>query len=433
MNKFINFLDEKFVPIASRIGAQRHLVAVRDGFVVIMPMMIIGSLAVLVNNLPIEAYQNMMNSIFGGESWKTLAGYISQGSFNIMSLVVTFTIAAALAKNYGKDQITTGAIALTSLVTIMLPLKNEEGGNIGLPFSWMGAQGLFIAIFVALISAEIFIRLSNNKKMVIQMPDGVPPAVSKSFASLVPAILTIIIFGLIKVLFDVFGVSDIHQSFYDVLQAPIVKMANTLPTALIIVLLNHLFWFFGLNGGSVLEPIMQSVYLPAIDQNIAALQNGVDIPNIVTKPFFDSFIYLGGTGATLALVVSVLLFTKRNKPYSVVSKLSLAPGIFNINEPVMFGFPIVLNPILFIPFLVIPMILTVISYFALSVGLVPKTVVMVPWTTPPIIGGFLATGSWRGGALALVNFIVAIVCYMPFLKAAEKQYLTQIKAGDLNE
>ncbi|WP_321388643.1 PTS cellobiose transporter subunit IIC [uncultured Enterococcus sp.] len=423
MKKIIDLLDRKFVPIASKIGSQRHLVAVRDGFVVIMPLMIVGSLAVLINNLPIDAYQNLMNSIFGGDGWKNFASYISQGAFNVMSLIVVYTVSAALAKSYSKDGVTAGAISLASLVTIMASFSTEDGATSGLPFAWMGAQGLFIAIFVALIATEIFVRLSSNKKLVITMPEGVPPAVAKSFSSLMPGMLTIIFFALIRVLFNVAGVESIHQSFYDLLQAPIVKMANTLPTALLIVFLNHLFWFFGLNGGSILEPIMQSVYLPAIDQNIAALEKGLDIPNIVTKPFFDSFVYLGGTGATLALVVSVLLFTRKNKPYKVVSELSLAPSLFNINEPVMFGFPIVLNPLLFIPFLLVPMILTVISYVAISTGLVPKTIVLVPWTTPPVIGGFLATGSWRGGALALINFVIAVVLYMPFLKAAEKQFL----------
>ncbi|MFV0394441.1 MAG: PTS sugar transporter subunit IIC [Coprobacillaceae bacterium] len=394
MNKFIDLLDRKLVPIASKIGAQRHLLAVRDGFVVIMPLMIIGSLAVLVNSLPIDAYQDAMNSIFGGDGWKNFANYISQGAFNVMSLLVVFTTSASLARHYKKDGITTGAICLASLVTIMATISTAEGTS-GLAFSWLGGQGLFIAIFIALVGTEVFVRLSNIDKLIIKMSDGVPPAVAKSFASLIPAIITIIMFALLRVLFNVMGIENIHQAFYEALQAPIVKMANTLPTAILIALLNHVFWFFGLNGGSILEPIMQSVYLPAIDQNIAAL----------------------------ALIVSVLIFTRRNRPYKVVSELSAAPGIFNINEPVMFGFPIVLNPILFIPFLLIPIVLTIIAYVAISSGLVPKTIVMIPWTTPPIIGGFLATGSWRGGALALFNFIIAVMMYMPFLKIAEKQFL----------
>lgn len=206
MKKIIDLLDRRFVPIASKIGAQRHLVAVRDGFVVIMPLMIVGSLAVLINNLPIDAYQNMMNSIFDGDGWKGFANSISQGAFNVMSLIVVYTISAALAKSYKKDGVTAGAISLASLVTIMASFSTEDGSTSGLPFAWMGAQGLFIAIFVALIGTEIFIRLSNNKKLVITMPDGVPPAVAKSFSSLMPGMLTIIFFALIRVLFNAAGV-----------------------------------------------------------------------------------------------------------------------------------------------------------------------------------------------------------------------------------
>jgi PTS system cellobiose-specific IIC component len=431
MNKFMDLLDRKFVPIASRIGSQRHLLAVRDGFIIIMPLMIIGSLAVLINNLPIDAYQDTMNSIFDGDGWKNFANYISQGAFNVMSLLVVCTTSASLARHYKKDGVTTSAICLASLITVMATITTAEGTS-GLAFSFMGGQGLFVAIFIALVGTEIFVRLSNIEKLAIKMPDGVPPAVSKSFASLVPAIITIVIFAMLRVLFNVIGIENIHQAFYEALQAPIVKMANTLPTAILISFLGSLFWIFGLNGGSILEPIMQSVYLPAIDQNITALAKGLDIPNIVTKPFFDAFVYLGGAGATLALIVSVLLFTRKNRPFKVVSELSIAPGVFNINEPVMFGFPIVLNPILFIPFLLIPIVLTVVAYFAISSGLVPKTIVMIPWTTPPVIGGFLATGSWRGGALALFNFIIAVMMYMPFLKIAEKQFL-KLDSGNTND
>ncbi len=428
MNKLIDILERRFVPIASKIGSERHLVAVRDGFVVIMPLMIVGSMAVLVNNLPIEFYQNGLNAIFGGDGWKGFGSAISQGAFNIMSILVSFTIATNLARSYQRDGLTAGAVSLASLIVMTAAFTNEEGVS-GLPFSWIGAQGLFIAIFVALVATEVFTKLENNERLVIKMPDGVPPAVAKSFASLIPAMITVFIFALVRVLFNAAGVVDLHQAFYNLLQAPIMKMANTLPTAILIGLLNHLFWFFGLNGGSVLEPLMQSVYLPAIDQNIAALAAGKEIPNIVTKSFFDAFVYLGGLGATIGLLIGVFLFTRKNKPYRIVTDLSLAPGLFNINEPVMYGFPIVLNPILFIPILMVPTILIIVSYFAISTGLVPKTIVLIPWTTPPVVGGFLATGSWRGAALALFNIVLATTLFLPFLKIAEKQYLDKIGAA----
>lgn len=179
----------------------------------------------------------------------------------------------------------------------------------------------------------------------------------------------------------------------------------------------------------MMEPIMESVYLPAINANAEAFQAGEEIPYIVTKPFFDGFMYLGGTGATLALIVAVLLVGRAHKHYYQVSKLSVAPGLFNINEPVLFGFPIILNPILIVPFLLTPIILVIVSYSALSLGLVPKTIAFIPWTTPPVIGGFLATGSWRGAALAIINFIISVMIYVPFVKVAARNYLRDQKSS----
>lgn len=417
------FLEKYFVPVAGKIGAQRHLVAIRDGFVVIMPLMILGSMATLINNLPITAYQNFMNSIFGGETWKQFGGSLWAGTFAVVSILVAFSIAYQLAKSYHKDGLSAGIVSIASLLTIMQ--ATEDGA--GIPYGWVGSLGLFVAIFVAIISTEIFTRLLGNNKLVIKMPDSVPPAVSRSFAALLPAMITLSIFGFIKVIAIVAGNPDLHQALYDVLQAPISKMANTFWAAIVIAILNHFLWFFGLHGSNILEPLMQAVYLPAIDANAAALAAGEAIPNIVTKPFFDAFVFLGGSGATLALIIAVFIAGRRHKQYRYVSGMSAAPGMFNINEPVLFGLPIVLNPVLFIPFILSPLVLTIISYLAIAVGLVPRTIAFIPWTTPPIIGGALTTGSWQGGVLAFVNLLVAVLIYIPFIKMAERTEIRKLK------
>ena len=195
-----------------------------------------------------------MNNIFG-ESWKNFGGSIWAGSFAIMSFLVVFTIAYNLAKSYESDGLTAGVVAFAALLSIT---KATEDGS-GIPYSAAGGVGLFLAIIVALISTEIFVRLRRNKSLIIKMPDNVPPAVSKSFASLLPVIITISIFSIIRILFAVIGVDDIHKLIYDALQAPLVSIANTLWSAILIALLNHLFWFFGLHGSNILEPVMQAV------------------------------------------------------------------------------------------------------------------------------------------------------------------------------
>lgn len=414
MKKFISFMEEHFVPVAGRIGAQRHLVAIRDGFVTLMPLIIAGSLATLINALPIPAYQNFMTNMFG-ESWKNFGGNIWSGSFAIMSFLVVFTIAYNLAKSYESDGLTAGVVAFAALLSITKPTADGSG----IPYSAAGGVGLFLAIIVALISTEIFVRLRRTKSLIIKMPDNVPPAVSKSFASLLPVMITIAIFSVIKILFAVIGVDDIHKLIYDALQAPLEAVANTLWSAILIALLNHLFWFFGLHGSNILEPVMQAVYLPALEKNMAAAVAGTAIPNIVTKPFFDAFVYMGGSGTTICLIIAIYIASKR-KHHRNMANLSLGPGLFNINESMIYGMPIVLNPAFIIPFILTPVLLTIISYIAIATGLVPHTIAMVPWTTPPLVSGWIATGSIRGSILQIVNLVIGVIIYIPFIVLAER-------------
>ncbi|WP_291566391.1 MULTISPECIES: PTS sugar transporter subunit IIC [unclassified Clostridium] len=415
MKKFINFMEKYFVPVAGRIGAQRHLVAIRDGFVILMPLIIAGSLGTLINAFPVKGYQNFMINVFG-ESWKSFGSNIWNGSIAIMSFLAVFTIAYNLAKCYESDGLTAGVVAFAALLSIT---KATEDGS-GIPYSAAGGVGLFLAIIVALISTEIFVRLRRNKSLIIKMPDNVPPAVSKSFASLLPVIITISIFSIIRILFAVIGVDDIHKLIYDALQAPLVAVANTLWSAILIALLNHLFWFFGLHGSNILEPVMQAVYLPALEKNMAAAAAGDVIPNIVTKPFFDAFVYMGGSGATICLIIAIYIASKR-KHHRNMANLSLGPGLFNINESMIYGMPIVLNPAFIIPFILTPVLLTIISYAATAIGLVPRTIAMVPWTTPPILSGWIATGgSAAGSILQIINLVIGVIIYIPFIVLAEK-------------
>lgn len=410
MNTFVNFMEKKFVPVASKIGTQRHLLAIRDAFMVTMPLMILGGLATMINNLPIPAFQHFMNSIFSGGSWKGFGTSVWNGTFAVLSVMVAFLVAYNLTKSYGKEPVASGVVSTAAFFTV--------GGATG-----MSTDGLFVAIIVAIISTELFIRLVGNPKLVIKMPEGVPPAVAKSFAALLPAMIVICIFGLITAIFAGFGVKDIIGSFYKAVQQPFMGMASTYGSALLIAFITPFLWFFGLHGANMIDPFMQTINAPAIEANVNAISAGRDAPYIVNKPFIDSFVNLGGTGATLGLIIAIILVGRRNKAYKVVNNLSLAPGIFNINEPMLFGLPIVLNPIMFIPFIITPIVLVTVAYFATKLGIVPPATVMPPWVTPPIIGGFLATQSFAGGILAAVNLILSTIIYMPFVKIGVDQQL----------
>lgn len=414
MKKFMNFMEQKFVPIAAKIGAQRHLVAIRDSFMVMMPLMILGALAVMINNLPIPFFQNFMNQIFHGEAWKGFGGGIWNATFAILSVCISFLVAYHLANSYGKDGLSAGIVSLASFFAL---------GALNTPdnIAGMSSQGLFVALIVGIISAEIFTRLSGNKHLVIKMPDGVPPAVAKAFAALLPSMITISLFALVYAIFAGFNMPNIIGSFYEWVQKPFMGLANSYGSALLLALITPLLWFFGLHGGNMVEPLMQTLNAPAIEENIRAIQAGQIAPNIVNKPFFDVFVNIGGTGATIGLIIAIFLVGRKSKSMMTVTKLSAAPGVFNINEPLMFGLPIVLNPILFIPFILTPLVLVTTSYWATKFGLVPAATVMPPWVTPPVIGGVLATASWQGGVLAAVNLIISILMYIPFVKLAVRE------------
>jgi PTS system cellobiose-specific IIC component len=204
-------------------------------------------------------------------------------------------------------------------------------------------------------------------------------------------------------------------SFYALVQEPFMGLANSYGSALFIAFITPFLWFFGIHGANLIDPFMQTINAPAIEANAAAVSAGKDAPYIVNKPFFDSFVNMGGTGVTIALIIAIYLVGRKNKQLMVVNNLSAAPGLFNINEPLLFGLPIVLNPIMFIPFIITPMVCVTIAYFSTKLGLVPAATVMPPWVTPPIIGGVLATQSIAGGVLAAVNLVVATIIYIPFV------------------
>lgn len=409
---------EKFIEIAGKIGAQRHLVAIRDGFVAIMPLIIVGSFAILINNFPplgSFSFVEWMNGLLGEGNWQAVGGSIWNGTFAVLGLLVAFSIAYNLAKSYEVDGLSAGLISAASYI-MLVPVTEDWGLN----FAWLGSQGLFVGIVLALSLTELF-RILVKSRWTIKMPEGVPEGVARSFQALIPATIILIIVGCFQALMTVFAEISIFEVIFQVIQEPLQGLGNTLPAAILIAFLNHLLWFFGLHGTNIIGSVMEPLYLPLIQENLELFSSGVsafDVPYTVTKPFLDSFVFMGGSGTTIALIAAIFIVIRKEKnhPYREVGKLSAPASLFNINEPVIFGLPIVLNPAMLIPFILVPVTLTVISYFALATGLVPKTVAIIPWTTPPILSGYLVTGgSWRGIVLQLVNFAIAVAIYIPFV------------------
>ncbi|WP_245808950.1 PTS sugar transporter subunit IIC [Shouchella patagoniensis] len=415
----MEWMEKHFIPVAGKIGAQRHLVAIRDGFVSVIPLIIIGSFAILLNNFPlpnIDRYQAFMMGIFG-ENFTMFGGNIWDASYAILAVLVTMSISYHLARSYSVDGLSAAILSVSTLVMIS-PFTEDWG----LSLAWTGSQGLFVALFNALIITELF-RILVNSRFTIKMPQGVPDGVTKSFRSLVPFLIILIGVSLFQMFMTLVVETSVHELIFNWIQAPLLKLSNSLPAALIVVFFNHFLWFFGLHGTNIMSPVMEGVYLTASISNTELVQAGASIFSnelaIVTKAFFDAYVFMGGSGTTLALIAAIFIVSKTSH-YRTVGKLGGPGAAFNINEPIMFGMPIVLNASLFIPFIIIPILLTVISYFAISLGFVAKTAVAIPWTTPPIISGFLVSGHWSGVVLQLFNLALATLIYIPFIKASEK-------------
>lgn len=428
MAKFTQVLEEKFMPIAGKVAGQKHLQALRDGIILTMPLIIIGSIFLIIGFLPFKGYPEFMAGLFG-DAWLTKLLYPVTATFDIMALIAGFGIAYRLAEHYKVDALNAGAISVAAFVlatpyfTMFTPEGASEAVQVGgvLPIALLGSKGLFVAMILAMVSTEIY-RFIIQKNIVIKMPDGVPPSVSKSFIALFPAFIVILVVWLIRLLIENTSFETLHNVVGQLLQEPLGALGGSLIGALIAVFFVQLLWSTGLHGASIVGGVMGPIWLAATDANRVALTAGDELPNVVTQQFFDIFIYMGGSGATFTFAL-MMLFMARSQHSKTLGRLAIGPGIFNINEPITFGAPIVANPLLIVPFILAPLVLTITTYIGMSTGFAPKTAgVAVPWTTPPIIGGYLATGgNIRGALMQLINLAVSFAIYYPFFRMWDKQ------------
>ncbi|AEP00001.1 PTS cellobiose transporter subunit IIC [Weizmannia coagulans] len=408
---------EKIEAIAGAIGSQRHLRALRDGILLSMPLIIIGSFFLILGNLPINNYTDWLAKI----ELAPVFNKIVNGSFGLMAIIAVFGIARSLADHYEVDGVSAGVVALASFVIVTPDVVAKTGS--GIPYAFVGSGGLFVAILIGLISAEIF-RFFVQKNFTIKMPEGVPVAVEKSFAALIPGFMVILVWSLVYLLLGLAGVENIHTLLTGILGKPLGALGSSLWGTLIIIALNSLFWFVGIHGANTINPVIQPIWLQNTDANRIAFQAGHALPHIVTNEFMMNFVWMGGGGTTIGLVICLWLFA-RSKNNKAMGSLSVAPGVFNINEPVLFGLPVVLNFKLLIPFVLTPMVTAIITYFSMATGLVAKPAgIVVPWTMPPVISGYLATGGKISGAvIQLITLALSVGIYYPFVRSMDKAEL----------
>ena len=414
-------LESILMPLAERIGKNKYLIAIRDGFLLSMPLLIVGSFFLLIANFPIPGWTNFWARFFG-DNWDAYFAKPTDATFSIMAMLAVVGIGYSFSEQMKVDKLFGAAVSLVCWFLIM-PYKimvNDTAVS-GIPLGWVGSKGIFVGIIVAFLSVHIYAWV-NKKGWIIKMPDGVPPTVAKSFSALIPAGISVLVFFIINIIFAMTPYDNAFNFIFTILQTPLLKLGNTLPAMVIAYIFLHLFWFFGVNGGSVVGAVFNPILQTLSAENLAALQAGQPLPNIISQQFQDLFATFGGCGSTLSLLIAMLFFC-RSKRIKELGKLAFIPGLFGINEPIVFGLPILLNPMILIPFMLVPTINIVISYFCMSVGLVPLcSGVAIPWTMPVILSGFLATG-WRGAVLQLLLLALGVFIYMPFIKMMDKQYM----------
>ncbi|WP_207694585.1 PTS system, cellobiose-specific IIC component [Enterococcus sp. DIV0212c] len=416
MNTFLDKLQAKLGPIAYKLDSNRYLSAIKNGFFVAMPLLIIGSMFLLVTQLPIEPYTNFMASILG-ENWMSLFLQVNDMTMNAMTLFVILGIASEMAKYYAVDRGSTQAIALVAFL-VLTPITSTDDGSF-LPLGNFGASGLFVGMITAILATEIF-RWVVQKGWTIKMPDSVPSNVAKSFSALIPGFFVVIAFNLIRIGFTFTSYETAQNFIFEVLQTPLLALGSSLPATLIILLFEALLWSFGIHGANIVGAVMQPIWIALTVENAQAFATGEKLPNIVNYQFYSNFVKLGGSSATIGLAIACLFFAKSSQ-FKTLGKLSFAPAIFNINEPLVFGIPIVLNPMMLIPFIIAPLLMCLLAYTAMATGIVPlANGVNLPWTMPPVIAGLMVSG-WRGALLQIVQILLSFGLYYPFFKMEDSK------------
>jgi lactose/cellobiose-specific phosphotransferase system IIC component len=405
-----------------KIANSEKLSIIRTALTLTLPVVIAGAAAMLINNFPIRFYQNFMEGLFGPQ-WRGFGGYIWNGTLAILSPVMTFSIGYNIAERYNLKNpldavhpVISGLLAFCSLLVTLEPSPKD----FAIPYNWMGVNGLFLAIIIGFGSAEVFLLFYRIKRLRIRFfSEDAGTTMSHVLAAMAPAMFTLGVFALFKMIMASIGVPDVHALIYHYISLPFKGLGNNLGTALLYTLARQTLWFFGIHGANALEPVMTEIYLPAAAANELAIASGEAPPFIFTKTFLDTYISMGGAGNTLSLLAALFVTRKKNG-VKRIAEISLLPAVFNINEILLFGIPIVLNPIYLVPFAAVPLALTVISWGAAVTGLLPAFAAEVAWTTPAIISGYAAAGSAAGSVMQAVNIAAGFLIYLPFVRMAEK-------------
>ena len=427
-------LTEKLLIVATKITSQRHMSAIKNAFTALLPIIITGAFCTLFSNVVCSTTTTGISlAKLPGMAWlEGLTGMFTAANYatlNFLTIGTVVLIAIELGKQLKHKEIIVPIIALASYISLCDTFTNitVEGmddlinvANV-IPKEFTNAQGLFLGMIVAMVSIEIYCRVADSGKLSIKMPDTVPTNVSQSFNVLFPGVVTILLISGFGLLFQtVFGIS-VYNAISACIQTPLRGVLTGLPGYLLIFGLSCVFWVIGIHGTQVLKPVYQATMLEAVVSNTDAVQNGQAPQFILNETFISCFTTMGGAGITIGLVIALLFASKRDD-YKAIAKLSLAPGLFNINETMTFGLPIVLNPMFMIPFILTPILTASFAYVMTTIGFCGTMVYAVPWTTPPLLIAWLGSGGSIGAVITqAICIVISIVVYLPFVFATNKQ------------
>lgn len=413
---FIRFMNDKVSPVAKRMENQPHISAIRDGFIVVLPFLIVGSFIMILLIPPFA--EDTTNSF--GQAWWSFARWASdygwnffQVSFNAISLFTAASIAYNLAKAYQREPLPAAFLSVMTFLLIAAPIKDGQ-----MDIKFFGGIGLFSAIFVAIYTVE-FTRLLEFLNIRIRLPKEVPTAVAESLNIVIPILAMLVTIYPFSIWVEHSTGVTIPQWIMDFM-APLIKVSDSLGAICLFVFATHLLWFLGINGSLVLMQLWTPFLLQNMAANLTALQAGEPLPFIVTNSFWDFYVVHGASGGVIAL--AFLLVRSKSAHLRSIGKIGLVPSFFSIGEPIVYGVPMVVNPLFFIPLIFAPMANAIIAYLLLDFDLIHRIYLMAPWTTPAPIGAYLVSGGdiWAP-VLSVALIILDIFIYYPFFKLYEKE------------
>ncbi|HAU8267013.1 MULTISPECIES: PTS sugar transporter subunit IIC [Enterobacteriaceae] len=419
-SKLIAVIEQKITPLAGAVGQQKYVTSIRDGFILALPFMIVGSFMLVFIFPPFSP-----DTTWGfARAWLQfsldhranlmLPYYFSMG---IMTIFISVGVAASLARHHELDPLTSGMLSLMGFLLIAAPLKEGQ-----ISTAYFSGQGIFTALLVAIYTTELYALLRRNN-ITIRLPPEVPTGVARSFEILIPVLAVVLTLHPLNLIIESQFGMIIPEAIMSLVK-PLVAASDTLPAILLSVLVCQILWFAGIHGALIVTGIMNPFWMANLSVNQAAIAAGTAIPHIYVQGFWDHYLLIGGVGSTLPL--ALLLIRSKAVHLRTIGRMGIVPGLFNINEPILFGAPIIMNPLFFLPFVLVPMVNATLAYLALDFGLVARVVSMTPWTTPaPIGASWAANWAFSPVIMCLICMVTATAMYFPFFKAYEKQLLAQ--------